>query len=112
MEPLDRIRGALSRAAARQKTPHDGPPRTEREDLAEWARAHLSGRTVVVVSNREPYSHVREGRAVRWMRNAGGLTVALDAVSQALGGLWVAHGNGNADREVTDERGRLPCPPD
>src|SRR5215470_10024147 len=107
----DRVRGALSRALARQDRP-DGPPRTTANDLAAWARAHLNGRQLVVISNREPYSHQRDGRTIRWVRNAGGLTVALDSVAQAMGGLWVAHGSGNADKAVTDAMGRVPCPPD
>src|SRR5262249_25159089 len=43
---------------------------------------------------------------------AGGLTVALDSVSHALGGVWVAHGSGNADRVTADGHGRVACPPD
>ncbi|HYM80322.1 MAG TPA: trehalose-6-phosphate synthase [Candidatus Limnocylindria bacterium] len=111
MQPFaDKIRGAAQRAAQRQQP--DGPPRTRREDLEAWAHSHLRGQKLVVVSNREPYSHVRDDDGVRWIRNAGGLTVALDAVSQTLGGLWVAHGSGNADRETADDRGRIGCPPD
>jgi trehalose 6-phosphate synthase len=107
---MDKVRQALTRAAARQQP--DGPPRTTREDLVEWSRAHLGGKTLVIVSNREPYSHVRDGDQVRWVRNVGGLTVALDAVARALGGVWVAHGSGNADRATADRQGRVPCPPD
>jgi trehalose 6-phosphate synthase len=102
----------LSLAAIRSQQRQSGPPRTTREDLVAWARAHLSGRRLVVVSNREPYSHVRDEGGIRWVRNAGGLTVALDAVARALGGVWVAHGSGNADRATTDPNGHVPCPPD
>jgi trehalose 6-phosphate synthase len=112
MEESSRLRGALSRAAIRSQQRGDGPPRTTREELVEWARAHLRDRRLVVVSNREPYSHVADGRGLRWMRNAGGLTVALDAVAQALGGVWVAHGSGSADRAAVDEHDRVACPPD
>ncbi len=103
----DRIRGALSRAAVRSQQRTAGPPRTTREDLEVWAREHLRDRTLVVVSNREPYSHVKSGASLRWVRNAGGLTVALDAVAQALGGLWVASGAGSAGGAD-----HVPCPPD
>ncbi|MCC6651601.1 MAG: trehalose-6-phosphate synthase [Candidatus Eisenbacteria bacterium] len=65
-----------------------------------------------MVSNREPYSHHHDGERIRTVRNAGGLTVALDAVMQALGGVWVAHGNGDADRQVVDAFDRVPCPPE
>ena len=87
-----------------------GPRRTTRDDLVAWARANLRHRKLVVVSNREPYSHVRDQGAVRWQRNAGGLTVALDSVTQALGGVWVAHGSGNADRAMADEYDRVRVP--
>jgi trehalose 6-phosphate synthase len=110
MEPMDKIRSALSRAAARQQA--DGPVRTTREHLEEWARANLGGKTLVVVSNREPYSHVREGDQIRLVRNVGGLTVALDSIAQALGGLWIAHGSGSGDRAASDRQGRVGCPPD
>src|SRR5262249_7364053 len=53
-----------------------------------------------------------DGGSIRWVRNAGGVTVAPDAVMQALGGLWVAHGSGAADRETVDANDRVACPPD
>ena len=108
----ERIRGALSRAAVRSQQRASGPPRTTREDLEAWAREHLKGRQLVVVSNREPYSHVKSGPGVRWVRNAGGLTVALDAVAQAIGGTWVASGSGSAEQRAVAGADRVPCPPD
>ncbi len=112
MDLADRARGALSRAALRSQLRGQGPPRTTRADLVQWARAHLPDRKLVVVSNREPYSHHRDGKGLRVVRNAGGLTVALDAVMQALGGVWVAHGSGDGDREAVDAFDRVPCPPE
>jgi trehalose 6-phosphate synthase len=108
----DRARSALGRAAIRSQLRNDAPPRTTRQDLVDWAHAHLANQRLVVVSNREPWSHVHDGGKIRTVRNAGGLTVALDAVMQALGGSWIAHGSGDADREVADADGRVPCPPD
>jgi trehalose-6-phosphate synthase len=107
-----RIRGALGRAAVRNHARNEGPPRRTREDVHAWARAHLPDRPLVVVSNREPYSHYRDGDRLRWARNSGGLTVALDSVAQAIGGVWVAHGSGTADRASVDARDRVACPPD
>jgi trehalose 6-phosphate synthase len=88
------------------------PKRTTQRDLLRWSRDFMRDKKLVVVSNREPYSHVREHGKVRLLRNVGVLTVALDSVVQALNGLWVAHGHGNADRSVVDERGRVALPPD
>jgi trehalose 6-phosphate synthase len=106
----ERIRGALSRAAVRSQQRAAGPARTSREDLEAWAREHLKGRQLVVVSNREPYSNVKSSVGMRWVRNAGGLTVALDAVTQAIGGTWVASGTGLSGDGSGPER--VPCPPE
>jgi len=43
----------------------------------------MPGRRLVVVSNREPYSHHHVADGIVSARTAGGLTVALDAVMQA-----------------------------
>jgi trehalose 6-phosphate synthase len=108
----ERIRDALARAAVRQEQRNSAPPRTTRENLQEWSRNHLRDMRLVVVSNREPYSHVRTSGGIKVVRNAGGLTVALDSIAQALGGVWVAHGSGDADRRAVDLNDRVACPPD
>lgn len=82
------------------------------ERLREHVRLKLNGRPLVVVSNREPYMHTREGRDIRWITPAGGLVTALDPVMRAAQGTWVAHGAGDADNETSDEKGRLRVPPD
>jgi trehalose 6-phosphate synthase len=107
-----RVRGALARAAIRTQQRASEPARTTREDLREWARAHLKDRRFIVVSNREPYSHHHAEGGIRWVRNAGGLTVALDAVARAMGGTWIAHGSGSADRDTVDAYDRVACPPE
>jgi len=112
MKALDRIRRASRGALTRAMALDGAPPHMRRGELTSWAREHLQGMRVVVASNREPYSHVHEDGAIQWHRNAGGLTVALDAVAQAIGGVWVAHGSGDADRETVDANDRIGCPPD
>ncbi len=107
----DRVRDALGRAAIRTHLRGSDKRRTTQDDLVRWAREHLAGRRLVIVSNRQPYSHVHTEAGVRVLRNAGGLTVALDALARTLGGVWVAHGSGDADREVSDARGCVACPP-
>jgi alpha,alpha-trehalose-phosphate synthase [UDP-forming] len=83
-----------------------------RQRLEEVAQTRLGGAKLVVVANREPYSHVHDGEEIRCIRPASGLTTALDPVLQACSGIWVAHGSGNADRGVVDERGRVAVPPE
>lgn len=69
------------------------PPRTDIDDL-------------VIVSNREPFSHTYRDGDVSVTHPPGGLTMALDDVADSLGGTWVAWGSGDADFDpaVVDER--------
>ena len=83
-----------------------------RESLSQLVREKLGGYLFVVVSNREPYIHTFAGRKIVTQVPASGLTVALDPVMQACGGTWVAHGSGDADREVVDQHSRVSVPPD
>ena len=80
--------------------------------LRRLARQTLRSRPLVVVSNREPYIHTRHNDGVTVMRPASGMVVALDPVLRACGGLWVAHGSGNADQQTSDARGHVPVPPE
>jgi len=80
--------------------------------LEDVACTRLGGARLIVVANREPYIHRYRDGEIEWIRPAGGLTTALDPVMRACGGTWVAHGSGDADRDVTDAEGRTRVPPD
>lgn len=82
------------------------------ERLKEHVRQELGGKNLFVVSNREPYMHVRQGGVVECLVPAGGLVTALDPILQACGGVWIAHGSGDADRSMSDPKGVLRVPPD
>ena len=75
------------------------------ERLKQFVEARFGRRPVFVVSNREPVSHVREGRGIREIEPASGLVTALQPIMEACGGVWVAHGSGNADRLVGERIG-------
>jgi len=66
---------------------------------------------LIVVSNREPYMHQRRDGKTEALVPAGGVVTALDPVLQACGGVWIAHGAGDADRATSDANGRLTVPP-
>ena len=69
--------------------------------------------SLVVVSNREPYLHVRcTDGTIAAVPTTGGVSVALDALMQERGGTWIAHGAGTADAEVVDAYDRIAVPPD
>jgi len=82
------------------------------ESAAEAVANLCDDRELVVVSNREPYSHDRQAGAVVVDRPAGGLTAALDPVMQAAAGTWVAWGDGDADREVVGPDDAVAVPPE
>ena len=71
------------------------------------------GRPLTVVSNREPYLHsLAPDGSITWSPTTGGVAVALDALMRERGGVWIAHGAGNADRRVVDAGDRVLVPPD
>lgn len=80
--------------------------------LAIHVRERLEDGRLFVVSNREPYIHLRRGKSVELSQPASGLVTALEPVLRACGGTWVAHGSGDADMEAVDAHDRLLVPPD
>ncbi len=82
------------------------------ERLREFVKGKLKNKPLFVVSNREPYSHIRREKKVEVMVPAGGLVTALEPVLRASGGVWIAHGSGDADFEVVDAKNRIRVPPD
>ncbi len=81
------------------------------ERLKQFVNLRLGG-PLFVVSNREPVSHVHKGRHIEAQAPASGMVTALEPVLRACGGVWVAHGSGDADREVVDEADRIGVPAD
>jgi len=84
------------------------PERLNTHALASLGDAHQ----LIVVSNREPYMHEWRDGKPNMIVPAGGLVTALDPVLRACGGVWIAHGAGDADRETSDDDGRLTVPAD
>jgi alpha,alpha-trehalose-phosphate synthase [UDP-forming] len=96
---------ALSRAAVREDN------LWTRDRLRSHVIDSLRGGQLIVLSNREPYMHqFRDGKP-KVIIPAGGLVTALDPILQACGGVWIAHGAGEADRATADPQGRLTVPP-
>ena len=62
---------------------------------------------VIVVSNREPVIHEQTARGVRAVRPASGLVTGLEPIVKAVGGTWIAHGSGSADRRTVDTHDRV-----
>ena len=83
-----------------------------KNDLQKLIKEKLSGYKFIVVSNGQPYVHTTKKGKVECQRGAGGVITALDPIMQACNGLWVAYGNGDADRKATDADGKVMVPPE
>ncbi len=111
----EHLAASFRAARSREREEAESVMRSERAWTRERLRAHavdaLGGQQLVVVSNREPYMHqLREGRP-QLVTPASGLVTALDPVLRACGGLWVAHGAGDADRQTANASGCIAVPP-
>jgi trehalose-6-phosphate synthase len=80
--------------------------------LAVHVRERLGSGSLFVVSNREPYMHVKRGSEVECVVPPSGLVTALEPVLRACDGTWVAHGSGSEDAAFVDAHDRLRVPPD
>ncbi|MFC1540737.1 trehalose-6-phosphate synthase [Candidatus Margulisiibacteriota bacterium] len=83
-----------------------------KETLKELIGDKLKDYLFVVASNREPYIHKVSRDKITCFQPASGVVTALDPILQTCNGLWVAHGSGDADRKVVDDKGRIKVPPD
>jgi trehalose-6-phosphate synthase len=84
------------------------------ERLRVSLRNKLQDKPLFMVSNREPYMHVVNGKdkSIHVLVPASGVVTALEPVLLACNGTWIANGSGNADRAVVDEHDHLRVPPD
>ncbi len=82
------------------------------ETLRGILRGELRGDEILVVSNREPYIHVRGRDGITVSRPASGLVTAVEPIVRACSGTWIAHGSGSADRDVVDRNDRISVPPE
>ncbi len=118
--PLAREVATLAQSLNSARTAAEREARLRVEGQSQWTaerltadlRTRLGGGRLFVVSNREPYIHMRRGKSVEVTVPPSGLVTALEPVLCACEGTWLAHGSGSADKETADRQGRLPVPPD
>ena len=108
-ESLNTARSAAELEARLRET---GESMWTSDRLAVHLSSRLEDGRLFVVSNREPYMHVRRGKTVEVNQPASGLVSAIEPVLRACDGTWVAHGSGDADLETVDAHDRLLVPPD
>jgi trehalose-6-phosphate synthase len=82
------------------------------ERLKEEVKRLLDNRTMIVVSNREPYMHIHSGKEIKCIVPASGMVTAMEPILTACGGLWIASGTGDADKETVDKLDKVRVPPE
>ena len=84
------------------------------ERLRVSLRNKLQDKPLFVAANREPYLNVfnPKDNSIEIIVPASGLVTAIEPVLLACDGTWIAHGSGNADREVSDAHDHQRVPPD
>lgn len=111
---------ALSLRVARRAIVEDAQMKLNKEEvwtenkLRSFIQAKLGASTMLVVSNREPYMHTADdatGKVV-CIRPASGVVTAIGPILRALGGTWIAHGAGNADRKFVNSKDKIGVPPE
>ena len=106
------LRSARASAEAEARLREAGESLWTAERLAVHMRDNAGNGRLFVVSNREPYVHSRQGKAIVCHVPPSGLVTAIEPVLRACDGVWVASGSGSADAETVDEFDRLRVPPD
>jgi alpha,alpha-trehalose-phosphate synthase [UDP-forming] len=106
------LKAARAAAAAEARLRDAGEHLWTAERLAVHMRNQAGSSRIFVVSNREPYMHIRQGRETVCVVPPSGLVTALEPVLRACDGVWVASGSGDADSTMVDEFDRLRVPPD
>ncbi len=79
--------------------------------LKEEVKKVLPNKVLIVVSNREPYMHVHDGKEIKCIVPASGMVTAMEPILKACGGLWIASGTGDADKETVDKNDKISVPP-
>jgi trehalose-6-phosphate synthase len=83
-----------------------------REILKNFIQKIISDHRFVVVSSREPYLHSYSNEGIEYITPASGMATAIMPIMTACGGVWIAHGAGEADRDVVDGADHIAVPPD
>jgi alpha,alpha-trehalose-phosphate synthase [UDP-forming] len=82
-----------------------------KSELIALVQEQLRGHKLILVSNREPYVHKHVNGEIEVQQPASGMAAALDPILRACGGVWIAHGSGDADRETVNEQNEVSVPP-
>jgi alpha,alpha-trehalose-phosphate synthase [UDP-forming] len=115
--PLSKEVVNLTRSLAEARATAEEEARLRETGISMWTaeRLRISVRKnllgpLFVVSNREPYMHVRHGKSIETVIPASGLVTALEPILRACDGTWIAFGSGDADKATVDRRDHIRVP--
>ncbi|OGA16190.1 MAG: trehalose-6-phosphate synthase [Betaproteobacteria bacterium RIFCSPLOWO2_02_FULL_63_19] len=112
LQPITRDLRSLMKELGSDFRPRDESQLTwSPQSLRGILRSDLHGEDILVVSNREPYIHIRRADHIDVQRPASGLVTALEPIMRACSGTWIAHGSGSGDKESVDRHDRVKVPP-
>lgn len=83
-----------------------------KDSLKDVIKEKLKDYMFVVVSNREPYSHIYSENKIKCIRAVSGAVTPIDYIMQVTKGVWFATGTGDADHEVVDKNNEILVPPE
>ena len=120
LEPLHKEIGYIAKAMHEAKAAAEEEARLRTSAEAIWTPERLKvemenlleNKKMIVVSNREPYMHIYEGKEIKCIVPASGMITAMEPILKACGGLWIASGSGDADRETVDKNDKVQVPPE
>lgn len=113
LRPIEKdLRALIRDLETDRKTRDEGDLIWTPKTLKEILQKELVGDEILIVSNRQPYIHTKREGKIETQVPASGLVTALEPIMRACSGTWIAHGNGNADREVVDKFDHVKVPPE
>jgi trehalose 6-phosphate synthase len=120
LDPLHKEIESIAKAMFEAKATAEEEARLRSSSEAIWTPERLkiemehllNGKRMIVVSNREPYMHIHEGKEIKCIVPASGMITAMEPILKACSGLWIASGTGDADRETVDKSGKVEVPPE
>ncbi len=109
---LSQVRQVLREIEREQRTEIEFQENWTPRALQHVIKHQLGQPQVIVLANREPYIHkLREDGSIDVQVPASGMVTALEPITRACAGTWIAHGSGSGDRAVVDRKDRVRVPP-
>lgn len=120
LDPLHKEIESIAKAMNEAKATAEEEARLRTSAEAIWTPERLKveienllmGKKMIVVSNREPYMHIHDGKDIKCIVPASGMITAMEPILKACSGLWIAAGTGDADRETVDKHNKVEVPPE